>query len=510
MKKGTIGFWNIAQISKAKIECEEIYQNIFPELNDELNKYHKIKWNSKQYEKLLGNWVFNFIEIFYDRWLHCDDWIINHQNPILDLSSDIDDFQKNCIKDSFNDSINRYLRIIKDNGQLRNIEIPSKMNCIQNYSTIMKNKNPIQIHNEYHLNQRIGISGKINETYKTWRLRGLAQTIIFFVDQPVPLYTDQVWRLSLFKNRVLDFYEACKAFLRIYLPVVFLEGFKSLKECSEKSYAPFFYTANSTHSDIPFKFTLANWDRETRLLGHQHGGGYGIDLSCQGEKYDRSVSDLFYTWGWSEDQNTRPLPIPHRIQKRKLEKTDKLLLTCVNYPKYLYKLNYYHIGENNLVLIQDTIKFVKLIKHLDLEISYYRLDYEWDVRGRFKKANAIVPEKRLNHGEYALYICNYVGTTWLETLASNFPTICFYDPSVIAFRQNVKPLINALEKIGVLHTSPESAAEKVIEIYENPNNWWKAGEVQEVRSAFVNQYARFDDDWLVHWRDEFSRVLKSL
>ena len=130
MKKGTIGFWNIAQISKAKIECEEIYQNIFPELNDELNKYHKIKWNSKQYEKLLGNWVFNFIEIFYDRWLHCDDWIINHQNPILNLSSDIDDFQKNCIKDSFNDSINRYLRIIKDNGQLRNIEIPSKINCI--------------------------------------------------------------------------------------------------------------------------------------------------------------------------------------------------------------------------------------------------------------------------------------------------------------------------------------------------------------------------------------------
>ena len=163
-----------------------------------------------------------------------------------------------------------------------------------------------------------------------------------------------------------------------------------------------------------------------------------------------------------------------------------------------------------MVLIQDTIKFVKLIKHLDLEISYYRLDYEWDVRGRFKKANAIVPEKRLNHGEYALYICNYVGTTWLETLASNFPTICFYDPSVIAFRQNVKPLINALEKIGVLHTSPESAAEKVIEIYENPNNWWKTGEVQEIRSAFVNQYARFDDDWLVHWRDEFSRVLKSL
>jgi putative transferase (TIGR04331 family) len=62
----------------------------------------------------------------------------------------------------------------------------------------------------------------------------------------------------------------------------------------------------------------------------------------------------------------------------------------------------------------------------------------------------------------------------------------------------------------VLHTSPESAAEKVLEIYENPRRWWQSNDVQEVRNAFVHQYARLDDDWLSHWEDEFSIVLKNL
>ena len=47
------------------------------------HNYHKIKWNSKQYEKLLGNWVFNFIEIIYDRWSLCDDWIINYKGGYI-------------------------------------------------------------------------------------------------------------------------------------------------------------------------------------------------------------------------------------------------------------------------------------------------------------------------------------------------------------------------------------------------------------------------------------------
>ncbi|MBH10182.1 MAG: hypothetical protein CMG74_07505 [Candidatus Marinimicrobia bacterium] len=499
--------WDINQISEAKIYCAKIYNNIFPELNHSLNKYHKISWDRQQYEKLLGNWVFNFIEILYDRWFYPGKYLANSDELITYLSSDIIDFGNNCISDGFNSTINNHLMYIKDNSQLKHVFFPEKIGCLQNFEISQFNDSLIQIHNQYHLNQRRGISGWFDYNYKSWMLRGLAQDLNILLNKPVSVNVDKIWRLSLLKNKITSFSEVCKILLRIYMPIVFLEGFKALKKCADKYCFRITYTANSTHFDIPFKFMIANWDNKTKLLCHQHGGGYGIDLSCQGEKYDRSISDIFYTWGWIEDRKTHPLPSPPRIRKYNRKKSKKLLLTCVNYPKYLYKLNYYHIGQNTLTLINNTINFVKITKHLNLEISYYHSDYNWDVRSRFEKEDAIIPEKSLNYGDYSLYICNYLGTSWLETLAANLPTICFYDQDIIAFRKAVKPHIDLLKNMGVLHTSPESAAEKVLETYRNPSLWWANSEIQEARKEFVKKYALFDDKWLVHWRDEFSKVL---
>jgi putative transferase (TIGR04331 family) len=106
-----------------------------------------------------------------------------------------------------------------------------------------------------------------------------------------------------------------------------------------------------------------------------------------------------------------------------------------------------------------------------------------------------------------LVIHNYLGTSWLETLAMNVPTVCFYDPSLYRAREAARPFIDALARVGVVHGSGAEAARFVNDLRGDPSTWWNTPEVQEAREAFVARYANFSENWLPGWIEEFERLL---
>jgi putative transferase (TIGR04331 family) len=504
--------WNKELRNQAQEECFYIYESLITELSYELNLYHSINWKVQQYRKLFGNWLIHFIQILYDRWLGCD---IGMQLEIENtpwITSDLDDFNIYHTSDEVNASLYKHLSIIKNTGHLMNIELPKKVYCSHSFNTIADSKAPIQIHEPYHFNysKESKWNTEKNRILFRWKMHNLASEMEIRTNTQTFLEIDKNWRLAYLGQNITSFSEVCSNMARIYIPVVFLEGFCTLRNSAMQTHYPFLYTAISIENNIPFKFINAEWHGRTQLLCHQHGGGYGLDKLNINEYYEKSVSDVFYTWGWVEDEKTRPLSPPPRIKSLPINKRSKILLKCVNYPNYVFRIMYKHMAMENKKLIEQTIQFVKTLKHLNLEISYYAHDYNWNVRNRFVESDALVSEKSSLDAEYLLHTHNYLGSSFLESLAANLPTICFYDPEVNVFRESAQFYISGLEQIGVLHTSPESAAEKVLEIYENPNTWWQSSEVQEVRSAFVHQYARFDDDWMDHWQDEFSRVVDSI
>jgi putative transferase (TIGR04331 family) len=65
---------------------------------------------------------------------------------------------------------------------------------------------------------------------------------------------------------------------------------------------------------LPFKILAAEW-REcgTKLLYHQHGGGYGIDKVHAFEDYETRVSDYYFTWGWSSPNHRKVGPLSHSM-----------------------------------------------------------------------------------------------------------------------------------------------------------------------------------------------------
>jgi putative transferase (TIGR04331 family) len=108
----------------------------------------------------------------------------------------------------------------------------------------------------------------------------------------------------------------------------------------------------------------------------------------------------------------------------------------------------------------------------------------------------------------SLVIHNYLGTSWLETLAMNVPTVCFYDPAIYRAREAARPFIDALQRVGVIHHSGADAARFVNDLKGDPSSWWSKPEVQDAREKFVARYANFSDNWLPGWIEEFERLLE--
>ncbi len=108
-----------------------------------------------------------------------------------------------------------------------------------------------------------------------------------------------------------------------------------------------------------------------------------------------------------------------------------------------------------------------------------------------------------------IVVHSYLGTSWLETIGMNIPTVCFYDPEAYKFRPDAKSLIDELARVGILHTSGSSAATLVNKIDDDVAKWWLSTEVQLARTNFAEKFANFSPDWKNQWQQEFSRLLNS-
>jgi putative transferase (TIGR04331 family) len=105
-----------------------------------------------------------------------------------------------------------------------------------------------------------------------------------------------------------------------------------------------------------------------------------------------------------------------------------------------------------------------------------------------------------------LAVSTYNATVFLETLACNFPTLVFFDPTLFEIRPDAAPMMDALRQAGVLHDSPESAASFVVSRGGMLQNWWQSRHIQSVRRAFCARYAHAAGDWA----DEWARKLREL
>ena len=146
-----------------------------------------------------------------------------------------------------------------------------------------------------------------------------------------------------------------------------------------------------------------------------------------------------------------------------------------------------------------------------MTIRPYPYDYGWGMSDMLREAAPAARFDVRRKGALAMFrrsrlaVHNYLGTSWLETLAMDIPTLAFYDRDTYAFRDEAFPLVKELERVGILHASGGGAAAMLKDVRRDVEGWWRNPELQSARVAFCERYARFSP----HWKDEVARALEA-
>ena len=92
----------------------------------------------------------------------------------------------------------------------------------------------------------------------------------------------------------------------------------------------------------------------------------------------------------------------------------------------------------------------------------------------------------------------FLVNTFLESFTMNVPTVMFWNPNHWELRDSAFPFFDMLKDVGILHDTPESAAEHVNAIWEDVDFWWESEILQETLKSFKKRYSHIPKDGIVN------------
>jgi len=135
-------------------------------------------------------------------------------------------------------------------------------------------------------------------------------------------------------------------------------------------------------------------------------------------------------------------------------------------------------------------------RHLDGDIHKDYFDFEKLLRGKYKSTNFDDYSTSLMNlsKNSKLIISTYNATTFLETMASNFPTMMYFPFSKFKISEFGLSCFKPLYELGILHESSKLAAQKLREINQNIEKWWYDKKLQNARLDFCKKLAYSPDN----------------
>ncbi len=327
-----------------------------------------------------------------------------------------------------------------------------------------------------------------------------------------PINTVARQNFNISKSSAVQFEKFLRELLAINLPTIYLEGFKELQDKVSESqirrHPKLIFTNTLLHRNEQFKV----WSAEhvvfgaTKLVSGQHGGGYGLRMfDGWPALYEKSVVDRFVSWGWSE--NLKTLVVPACVQSRKdkffLDKQGGLLVVLG--PVTRNSDDYGVIGiQSNSAYYASLRGFLDSLPKYILEKTQIR-PKNASVIGKPARVsthqiselfgNSIEidkGERSLNESQSQnrLSVVTYNETTIPTNLLVGYPTVAMWDPNYVRLTTMASVVYNELFKAKILHYTPESAAQHIVDIWENVDLWWTSDEVLQARETFCENFAR--------------------
>lgn len=301
------------------------------------------------------------------------------------------------------------------------------------------------------------------------------------------------------------------------IPLSYLEDYHRLVNHSYQKYGKptRIVLSHNLHSPDSYKVWIANSvENNTKLVGVQHGGGFGIVFYDYLEVHETDISDIYLSWFSSTNQKNIQVPSPKKIQWNRKVGRKSVVLVNVAYPSF-YKYLSCPIMEQTIQNIDDQIVFLKLLDRSVIpcmSVRQYPHNYDLPIQDKYKDSGLInLVDKESSYNKLIstanLIVLSYMGTTWLEALMSNIPTIVFVNPDHWDMKQEIYPYLDKLKNVGILHDTPISAANHINNIFPDIDAWWNNLSLQLVREEFCQNFAYTEKKWAEKWTNAIQTIL---
>lgn len=301
-------------------------------------------------------------------------------------------------------------------------------------------------------------------------------------------------------------------------PALYLEGLETARERVLRHYPRLpavIVSAVGWHYNEALKILAAEavTQRGTRLITVQHGGGYGFHRVQPQERHEAAIADQFAIWGWAGDGGRHvnmPAPLLAASARRLRRRRGAAILFVANENfRHVYRLQSWPIGSQHDEWQEWELRFLSSVPTGLRSRVVFRpytddFDHGFAIRERVGRD---FPEVHVRGGgrfeqavaKSRVVVIDHCGTTLLQTLAADIPTIAYWDPQRWEARDEAEPYLDSLREAGLLWDSPEGAAAKVADVYDDVATWWKTPMVEAARQRFASRFALTAADWPRQW-----------
>ena len=331
-----------------------------------------------------------------------------------------------------------------------------------------------------------------------------------------------------------QFLNLVSSLLPYYIPVCFVEGYKTLNRLGKRYIskpAAILSTTEMYYRHESYKHWVAKCSEDgTIVLNLQHGGTYGLSWRSGDSFIERSPSDVFYSWGWKhptyrlDDSQIEPMPVlpqffggerdvgPNNGSQRILFASDvmrKVLREFGGISNDPHNRDRYL--SNQLSFYEQLPQDVRESLYIRVGESKKSNDMKLYKESWRKKYPSVLFDDRnvnfstsLRHSK--LFIVDHLSTTWLESLMTGIPTIIFIDKDDYDFTAEFKEIISMLHSVSIFHYSIESAVKEVSAINHDVSSWWRDERRSDMLEKVLSKIVKKSDCLAYDWSEELKRV----
>lgn len=527
-------------ISDFQKEVNENYNLILPVLVNYLNHIHNENNNNLYWERIIGFWLHSTITNYLDKYKRLA-MAFEIEPCIQTTSLSFSSFQTPL-------STREFLNAIRENDFFH----------LQQYSVILRdfyNENVEFIDSYYSIIEDLkklnrtqsskSIKKKIKEMFLSILNRGYNSKVVFYVSlfsnkelfafywesrfRYAPIFKDTTVKIKReidvnLRNQISD-YSTKNNFvdsilhnsIKYFFPIELLEGYNILSQETSKHINKNIPTSIFTGVGFYWSSQFAVWAAKcaefgTKIYGMQHGGTYGEVEILDGEVLERKLTNQYITWGWSENDDTIPMPASRlaNLKESVLNKKNQILWVTTADSRFNYFVGQIVFGNRFLKYFEHQICLYGLLSmeiRKKIKIRLYKVDFGWKLKERFLDIypNICFADNSKNFVNEAVQsklviIDHFGGTTFLELIKMDIPVIIVADPNLFKFREQSKPFYDELIRVGVAFTSKEKAAKEIEKIIVDTNTWMNSSERKNVVEKFKRNFAMTSKkpvgDWL--------------